>query len=92
MANASQSSVINLFAMQNKKVSEYLENITDERLYSNKKYFKKYYISYIIYLMKTLYIYIEHPIIDTMIYANYASDEERHQTPYIPGIYMINYE
>jgi len=55
-ANASQSSVINLFAMQNKKVSEYLENINDERLYSNKKYFKKYYINYIIYLMNTLYI------------------------------------
>jgi hypothetical protein len=80
-ANASQSSVINLFAMQNKKVSEYLENINDERLYSNKKYFKKYYINYIIYLMNTLYIDIP----DTAATAATVHNPLH----YIPSIDMI---
>jgi hypothetical protein len=83
-ANASQSSVINLFAMQNKKVSEYLENINDERLYSNKKYFKKYYINYIIYLMNTLYI-------DIPATAATAATAATVNNPlhYIPSIDMI---
>jgi hypothetical protein len=83
-ANASQSSVINLFAMQNKKVSEYLENINDERLYSNKKYFKKYYINYIIYLMNTLYIDIPATA------ATVGTDATVHNPlHYIPSIDMI---
>jgi hypothetical protein len=83
-ANASQSSVINLFAMQNKKVNEYLENINDERLYSNKKYFKKYYINYIIYLMNTLYIDIPATA------ATVGTDATVHNPlHYIPSIDMI---
>lgn len=80
-ANASQTSVINLFAMQNKKVSEYLENMTGETLYSNKKYFKTYYINFIVYLMNTLYI-------DIPSTASTASTANN-QLPYIPGIEMI---
>ena len=80
-ANASQSSVINLFAMQNKKVGEYLENMTDETLYSNKKYFRTYYINFVVYLMNTLYI-------DIPSTASTA-DKANNQLPYIPGIEMI---
>jgi hypothetical protein len=83
-ANASQSSVINLFAMQNKKVGEYLENMTDETLYSNKKYFRTYYINFVVYLMNTLYIDIP----STASTASTA-DKANNQLPYIPGIEMI---
>jgi hypothetical protein len=64
--------------MQNKKVGEYLENMTDETLYSNKKYFRTYYINFVVYLMNTLYIDIPS-----------TADKANNQLPYIPGIEMI---
>jgi ERCC4-type nuclease len=73
--------------MQNKKVSEYLENINDERLYSNKKYFKKYYINYIIYLMNTLYIDI--PATDATDATAATAATVNNPLRYIPCIDMI---
>jgi hypothetical protein len=70
--------------MQNKKIDEYLANIRDEQLYGNEKYFKKYYINTIIYLMKTLYIDISPENTDT-------GDESNRMTC-IPCIYMITDE
>lgn len=84
IANSSQSSINNLFSMQNKKISEYLENICEEQLYSDEKYFKKYYINYIVYLMKTLYIDIS----DSQM--SNQNEKSHQQSPYIiPCIYMI---
>ena len=95
IANTSQSSVINLFSMQNKKIDEYLANIRDEQLYGNEKYFKKYYINTIIYLMKTLYIDIsrESPASQASQASQASSashsDEGNRMIRSIPCIYMI---
>jgi len=95
IANTSHSSVINLFSMQNKKIDEYLANICDEGLYSNEKYFKKYYINTIVYLMKTLYIDIpQEPQLSPHSHIN-TSDERNiitHKRHFIPCIYMITYD
>lgn len=92
IANTSQSSVINLFSMQNKKIDEYLANICDEQLYGNEKYFKKYYINTIVYLMKTLYIDISRESRESS--ASHSDEGNRmtrdmRSTPRIPCIYMI---
>lgn len=84
IANSSQSSINNLFSMQNKKISEYLENICEEQLYSDEKYFKKYYINYIVYLMKTLYIDIS----DSQM-SNQNEKSHQQSSYIIPCIYMI---
>ena len=86
IANTSQSSVINLFSMQNKKIDEYLANICDEQLYGNEKYFKKYYINTIVYIMKTLYIDISR---ESSASSASHSDEGNRMTRSIPCIYMI---
>ncbi len=95
IANTSQSSVINLFSMQNKKIDEYLANICEEELYSDEKYFKKYYINTIVYIMKTLYIDIslESPASPASP-ASHSNEGNRmtHRTPCIPCIYMITDE
>jgi hypothetical protein len=73
--------------MQNKKIDEYLANIRDEQLYGNEKYFKKYYINTIIYLMKTLYIDIS-----DISPENTDTGDESNITHRIPCIYMITDE
>ena len=84
IANTSQSSIINLFSMHNKKINEYLANICEEELYGDEKYFKKYYINTIVYLMKTLYI----DILPTLS-ASPADNRSTCCIPCIPCIYMI---
>ena len=75
--------------MQNKKIDEYLANIRDEQLYGNEKYFKKYYINTIIYLMKTLYIDISRESPASPASSASHSDEGNRMTRSIPCIYMI---
>jgi hypothetical protein len=89
IANVSQSSVINLFSMQNKKIDEYLVNICEEELYGDEKYFKKYYINTIVYLMKTLYIDMPTEFSASSLGMRDKSDEGNRMTRNIPCIYMI---
>jgi hypothetical protein len=53
--NTYRPSCINLFKTQNMKLDEYFE-IIDQGVYADEKYFKKYYINIIVYLMNKLYI------------------------------------
>ena len=92
IANASQSSIINLFSMHNKKIDEYLANICEEELYGDEKYFKKYYINTIVYLMKTLYIDISPTLSASSQGVSDKSYEGNSMTHIIPCIYMITDE
>jgi hypothetical protein len=89
MANSPQPSVINLFSMQNKKIDEYLVIICGEELYRDEKYFKKYYINTIVYLMKTLYIDMPTEFSASSMGMNDKSNEDHIINHSIPCIYMI---
>jgi hypothetical protein len=78
--------------MHNKKIDEYLANICEEELYGDEKYFKKYYINTIVYLMKTLYIDISPTLSASSQGVSDKSYEGNSMTHIIPCIYMITDE
>jgi hypothetical protein len=75
--------------MQNKKIDEYLVIICGEELYRDEKYFKKYYINTIVYLMKTLYIDMPTEFSASSMGMNDKSNEDHIINHSIPCIYMI---